>query len=330
MAWTAPQQRVVAMIEAAAAQTPHADASWLVADAQVESGLNINAVGDHGSSFGPFQDHKGGALGNHPASWAQGMGGILDAAKRFAGLGVRSGAGAAATQRPADPAGYAVKVNAAHASLPKPYKWSPTRPVIATLALSMGLTHTSGTRSASVGASVGAPNDWHSDSRPEVWADDYSGSAAAMSRFYTTVNAHFPGLQVLPAGHDQSTGPNVHVGGPSSWTGLTGTVTAAGAAAVAPTSAQAAIAAMTGGSSSGGSGTDTTATPAATPATTDAGLKSFATKEVLKPVGGIVLTVVFGAVGAALIVAGLLHATGNDQKVAQMGAGKLLAGGVLA
>ena len=38
---------------------------WLALDiAQMESGMNPKAVGDHGTSFGLFQLHKGGQLGN--------------------------------------------------------------------------------------------------------------------------------------------------------------------------------------------------------------------------------------------------------------------------
>ena len=39
--------------------------TWLALDiAQMESGMNPKAVGDHGTSFGLFQLHKGGQLGN--------------------------------------------------------------------------------------------------------------------------------------------------------------------------------------------------------------------------------------------------------------------------
>jgi hypothetical protein len=89
-----------------------ADPRAMLATAVVESGLNPKAVGDNGTSFGLYQYHQGGALGSHDANWAFNPKNIIDdEAKRFANAGVRDGAGAAAVQRPADPVGYAQKVN---------------------------------------------------------------------------------------------------------------------------------------------------------------------------------------------------------------------------
>ena len=89
-----------------------ADPYAMLATAVVESGLNPKAVGDNGTSFGLYQYHIGGALGNRSKEWAFNPANIIkDEAKRFASAGVRDGAGAAAVQRPADRAGYAVKVN---------------------------------------------------------------------------------------------------------------------------------------------------------------------------------------------------------------------------
>lgn len=94
-----------------------ADPKVMLATAIVESDLNPKAVGDNGTSFGLYQYHIGGALGNRDANWAFNPKNIItDEAKRFASAGVRDGAGAAAVQRPADPVGYAKKVNNVMAS----------------------------------------------------------------------------------------------------------------------------------------------------------------------------------------------------------------------
>lgn len=310
--WTAAQNDTFALIEQASAQLGIKDPSWIVSTSLVEDPTgNLNAVGDNGTSFGPFQDHEGGALGSNPPSWTATYAGILANVKRLAGI--TSGADAAASQRPADPTGYAAKVNAVHASLAAPYKWAPERPIVYAMAIAKGLIHTSGNRSESVGASVGAPNDYHSTDRADVWADDYSGSTTAMASFYSAVSTRFPYLQILPAGHEQSTGPNVHVGGSSSWkigAGQGGAVTAAAAAGLAANAGT-----ITGGAAAG------TVTPTTGDTTSAGATNSDSSFNPLADVGSalssfgndiysISLTVLIGGIGAALVVVGILNATG--------------------
>lgn len=89
-----------------------ADPRIMLSTAIVESGLRPRAVGDNGTSFGLYQYHQGGALGNHDAEWAFKPENITrDEARRFAKADVHDGAGAAAVQRPADPKGYAREVD---------------------------------------------------------------------------------------------------------------------------------------------------------------------------------------------------------------------------
>lgn len=88
----------------------------MFADAQQESGLNPKAVGDQGTSFGLFQEHEGGeltsvAFAENPVDAAN------LAASNFAGMRAQMpnatwGQIVAASQRPADQAGYASSVNA--------------------------------------------------------------------------------------------------------------------------------------------------------------------------------------------------------------------------
>lgn len=101
-----------AMLRKASAATG-ADYKALLATTLVESGGRFGAVGDGGTSYGPFQFHKGGALGNHDSKWANSYDAVLNRAQEFKRLGVHGGKGAAAVQRPADQAGYAKKVDAA-------------------------------------------------------------------------------------------------------------------------------------------------------------------------------------------------------------------------
>jgi murein DD-endopeptidase MepM/ murein hydrolase activator NlpD len=102
---------IVNYITRAAAQTG-ADPVVMLATSLAENGAREGLTpGDNGSSFAYFQMHRGGALGNHTPQWAAGPGAALNRAKEFARLKVHGGAGAAAIQRPADPAGYAAKVD---------------------------------------------------------------------------------------------------------------------------------------------------------------------------------------------------------------------------
>lgn len=101
--------RVIANIRKAAQQAG-ADPAALLATALTESGARPGIVGDQGTSFGAFQFHRGGALGSHAPAWADTPAAYLNRAQEFKRLGVHGGKGAAAVQRPADPAGYALKV----------------------------------------------------------------------------------------------------------------------------------------------------------------------------------------------------------------------------
>lgn len=93
-----------------AAQATGADPAALLATSLTESGARTGAVGDQGTSYGPFQFHRGGALGSHSPAWANSYAAALNRAQEFQRLGVHGGKGAAAVQRPADPSGYALKV----------------------------------------------------------------------------------------------------------------------------------------------------------------------------------------------------------------------------
>lgn len=106
-----------ARIVAAIARANGVDPRLAIAMAWQESGLRNSATGDNGSSFGLFQLHIGGMLGSHSQAWARNP-------RNNAGLALRSlahtanrgnygspGALAAASQRPADPSGYASSVN---------------------------------------------------------------------------------------------------------------------------------------------------------------------------------------------------------------------------
>jgi hypothetical protein len=105
---------VVDWIRQAAKQTG-ADPAWMLATSLVESGARRGAVGDQGTSFGPFQHHRGGALGSNSPEWANSIAAVQERARHFAKMRIRSGAGAASLQRPANPVGYATKVDSAYA-----------------------------------------------------------------------------------------------------------------------------------------------------------------------------------------------------------------------
>lgn len=95
-----------------------ADPYTLLATAMVESGLNPNAVGDGGSSYGLFQMHVGGAGGSSHDSARRYLDpnvAVENRARAF--RGGSGGAFAASVQRPADQAGYARKVDAVIAQL---------------------------------------------------------------------------------------------------------------------------------------------------------------------------------------------------------------------
>lgn len=106
-----PDPQVMAWIEQAAAEA-HADPVALLATALQESGGKLHGpAGDKGTSYSTFQLHEGGALGNHPPSWAATYAAFLNRAREFARLQVHGGPGAAAVQRPLSAGLYARGVN---------------------------------------------------------------------------------------------------------------------------------------------------------------------------------------------------------------------------
>lgn len=95
-----------------AAKATGADPAALLATGLQETGARRGEVGDQGTSYGPFQFHRGGALGSHTPAWANTYDAVLNRAQEFARYGVRGGKGAAAVQRPRDPLLYARGVDA--------------------------------------------------------------------------------------------------------------------------------------------------------------------------------------------------------------------------
>lgn len=98
------------------------DPAAVLAYALTQGGTSWGAVGDHGTSFGPFQLHQGGALGSHTAGWANSPAGLVAAMGMMSRAGARGrkGAGAAAFingpafGRGANPAGDMAKARAAY------------------------------------------------------------------------------------------------------------------------------------------------------------------------------------------------------------------------
>lgn len=95
----------------AAARRYGVDPEVALRDASGEGGVRFGAVGDHGTSFGPFQLHVGGALPRGKgAAWANSPAGIDYAVRGIAryARGLHGQAGVAAAvrgfERPADPA----------------------------------------------------------------------------------------------------------------------------------------------------------------------------------------------------------------------------------
>lgn len=88
----------------------------LIAGAKVESGLDPTAVGDGGTSYGLYQMHVGGAGGKtheEAQRYLDPLTAIENRARFVKQNNITTGAQFAALQRPADPAGYAKKVDAA-------------------------------------------------------------------------------------------------------------------------------------------------------------------------------------------------------------------------
>lgn len=99
----------------AAAQRYGVPADLLVATTLIESSGRLEAVGDGGASHGPFQENDNGrGSGLSIAERRDPRASADRAAREFASFqarGYRGGALAAAAQRPADPGGYAAKVD---------------------------------------------------------------------------------------------------------------------------------------------------------------------------------------------------------------------------
>lgn len=99
------------------------DPRLAVAQMLQESGGNPYAIGDSGTSFGIFQLHRGGELGNLSPAQAfnpsvnAGVSLAVDAQVAKAHPDWSPGRIAAAAQRPADPAGYARSVDAIYQAL---------------------------------------------------------------------------------------------------------------------------------------------------------------------------------------------------------------------
>lgn len=106
-----------AAIVARVAQSYGVNPNLAVATAYQESGLSNTAVGDNGTSFGLFQLHRGGELGNMSQAQAENPTTNASTALRvFADTQARNpnlsgGALAAASQRPANQAAYAASVD---------------------------------------------------------------------------------------------------------------------------------------------------------------------------------------------------------------------------
>jgi hypothetical protein len=99
------------------AQQKGVDPTTAVACMLVESDGNNAAVGDNGTSFGVFQLHQGGELGNLSPQQAQDPQtnadtALTEMAKTQQQTGLQGGHLAAAAQKPADKDGYAQKVDA--------------------------------------------------------------------------------------------------------------------------------------------------------------------------------------------------------------------------
>ena len=58
-----------------------------------ESTGNWSAVGDHGTLFGPFQMHEGGALGSHSAAWAESPAGLIGGMRMMAETAIKGQTG---------------------------------------------------------------------------------------------------------------------------------------------------------------------------------------------------------------------------------------------
>lgn len=97
------QQLVKDIIECGKVYHANADTiALLIATAQQESGGTYHATpGDNNSSFGPFQHHRGGALGSHDQAWAESKAAVCERAKVFTAAHAKTGEDAYRIQSPA-------------------------------------------------------------------------------------------------------------------------------------------------------------------------------------------------------------------------------------
>lgn len=109
------------------------DPRAVLAVASVEGGLRTGAVGDQGTSYGPFQLHRGGALpAGKGAAWANSPAGLDYALQRMAASGARGKSGRAAVEaivrnfeRPANP-GAEIQKALGHYGKSNGTSWDPT------------------------------------------------------------------------------------------------------------------------------------------------------------------------------------------------------------
>ena len=124
-------QSVVAIV-VQVAQSLGVDPRLALAIMQQESGGNPQAVGDHGTSFGLFQLHRGGELGNMSPQqafdpWTNAHVALSQvAATQHANPGLSPGDLAAASQRPANRGAYAASVNALYNGQPTTFPTATT------------------------------------------------------------------------------------------------------------------------------------------------------------------------------------------------------------
>ena len=69
------------------------DPAAVLAYALTQGGSSWGAVGDQGTSFGPFQAHQGGALGAHNEAWANSPEGLVELMRMMARAGARGRTG---------------------------------------------------------------------------------------------------------------------------------------------------------------------------------------------------------------------------------------------
>jgi hypothetical protein len=237
------QERGLAALLAAAAANGLSRAQTLafLATAWVESRWNPGAVGDSGTSYGLFQNRIGGLGGPTKQTakrFANPSYSATQAAIRFKRDNITTGAGAAASQRPANRSAYAKSVNAkmkelaaagivgssatGAAASPAPDKQSPTRAAVRRKASQLGLRHTSGDRTPERNKKGGGvQNSYHLTSRPDKWADDYVGKREDMDALVRWARTQ-PGVEEAMV-HDAGSGLHAHIGGSA-----TGGGTAAG------------------------------------------------------------------------------------------------------